>query len=404
MADSVLVLPTEIPWANLKARDLEETVYWLLDALGAKDLEWRRGGEGAGAADQGRDLEATFQVETPDGSFDAKRWWVEAKGRSRSVERRAVQNALKDAEARSEVDVLVVVTNTTFTNPVRDFVTEWNALRKRPAVKLWDRDILEKMLSRHPSVVARLFSHALSPQGQLEAVRERFWNRSAFASSETLSALWEKRLDLEFSFQSIFALIASEYANGKPELRSWSPEFDDGEVLGVFIEALANILFLMTRSAEAGGSQAVLGAIAHLLAASVKAFGAAVVEDAIDVTLHYSDGTPWPQTLRDYVLPILTTGVVHEFFWACRADCVRVDVGLRKEPSPTDYWNRFRKAVDVAGEDRRFLYFERYDKPCKVGFALDAERLCPLHKPPEGLRDVLDVIERVVRMRTAEAT
>ncbi|WP_186157263.1 hypothetical protein [Burkholderia gladioli] len=54
------VLPAAIPFEKLKSKDLEECVYWLLDAMGAKDLEWRTGGTGGGAADGGRDLEAHF--------------------------------------------------------------------------------------------------------------------------------------------------------------------------------------------------------------------------------------------------------------------------------------------------------------------------------------------------------
>lgn len=45
------VLPAGIPFAELKARDLEECVYWLMDAMGARDLEWHTGGIGGGAAD-----------------------------------------------------------------------------------------------------------------------------------------------------------------------------------------------------------------------------------------------------------------------------------------------------------------------------------------------------------------
>jgi hypothetical protein len=52
------ILPASIPFADLKGKDLEESVYWLLDAMGAKDLEWCTGGTGGGAADGGRDLEA----------------------------------------------------------------------------------------------------------------------------------------------------------------------------------------------------------------------------------------------------------------------------------------------------------------------------------------------------------
>jgi hypothetical protein len=37
--DPEWVLPAGIPFVELKARDLEECVYWLMDAMGARDLE-----------------------------------------------------------------------------------------------------------------------------------------------------------------------------------------------------------------------------------------------------------------------------------------------------------------------------------------------------------------------------
>jgi hypothetical protein len=41
------VLPAGIPFSDLKGRDLEECVYWLVDALGARNLEWRIGEQAA---------------------------------------------------------------------------------------------------------------------------------------------------------------------------------------------------------------------------------------------------------------------------------------------------------------------------------------------------------------------
>ena len=67
-----LVVPTNIPWESLKQANLEECLFWLLDSLGAKDIEWRKGGVGMGASDQGRDIEATFYMPTPDGDLRAE--------------------------------------------------------------------------------------------------------------------------------------------------------------------------------------------------------------------------------------------------------------------------------------------------------------------------------------------
>ena len=50
-----LILPSKIPWDAIKGIELEELLYWLFNSMGAKDLEWRIGGQGSGTADQGRD-------------------------------------------------------------------------------------------------------------------------------------------------------------------------------------------------------------------------------------------------------------------------------------------------------------------------------------------------------------
>lgn len=180
------VLPAEIPFAELKAKDLEECVYWLLDAMGAKDLEWRTGGTGGGAADGGRDLEAHFFVPGEDDvELVRQRWWIECKGRMGTVEPDEVKSAVNNALAFEGLDYLVIVTNAQFSNPTRDWVKEWQKKHPVPKVQLWDKAQLERYLSRHPDVVLRLFSKALSLQGRYQAMESRFWvsgKSAAYAS------------------------------------------------------------------------------------------------------------------------------------------------------------------------------------------------------------------------------
>ena len=180
------VVPSEIPFEYLRGHDLEECLYWLLDAMGAKELEWHVGGRGSGAADGGRDLEAHFLTPTPDGEIVQQKWWIEAKGRSGTVEPCDVKAAVLNAGNRSDLDVLIVATNTAFSNPTRDWVREWQGHHPRPVVRLWERARLEKLLSEYPSVVVRLFSKALSIQGRLEVIRYRVWNFASLASNEQL--------------------------------------------------------------------------------------------------------------------------------------------------------------------------------------------------------------------------
>ena len=44
--------------------------------MGAKDLEWRTGGTGGGAADGGRDLEAKFFTPSADDEIESELWWI----------------------------------------------------------------------------------------------------------------------------------------------------------------------------------------------------------------------------------------------------------------------------------------------------------------------------------------
>ncbi|MGY2804120.1 restriction endonuclease [Bradyrhizobium sp. USDA 4506] len=201
MADENLkewVLPASIPFSELKGKDLEECLYWLMDAMGAKDLEWRTGGSSGGAADGGRDLEAHFYTPAAaDDSIEPQVWWIECKGRTGTVDANEVKNAVVNAQAKDKLDCIVVATITRFSNPTIDWVKEWQKKYPRPVVRLWDGAHLERLLSRHPEVVLRLFSQALSLQGRFQAMESRFWNKIEFVTERTLSDLWKNRDDIE---------------------------------------------------------------------------------------------------------------------------------------------------------------------------------------------------------------
>ena len=56
------LLSTQIPFDELKGRALEECLFWLVDGIGAREIEWRIGGSGGGAADGGRGIKGRFLV------------------------------------------------------------------------------------------------------------------------------------------------------------------------------------------------------------------------------------------------------------------------------------------------------------------------------------------------------
>lgn len=406
------VLPADIPFADLKARDLEECVYWLLDAMGARDLEWRTGGDGRGAADGGRDLEATFYAASPDGEIDAERWWIECKGRSSTVEPDAVKGAANNALALGNLAHLVIATNTTFSNPTRDWVKTWQNSHLRPKVKLWDRATLERLLSQHPSVVLRLFSEALSPTGRLEAMRERFWNKLEFTSAKTLQTFWEGRAELQIEPLERFALIANEFANGDIELRPWAGDCDADALFATFEVGLLNTPYLAIRSSKAGVDEApIAGALAYLLLAVLQLMPADELSAHVLTLIGERNGEALPDSMKEMLLMPIIDRLSSELQDICSADCERMSASFNRRTLMIDsidhYWQRFER--DGSKGDRtsgRTVRLERLRAPCKVGFAVNEKRMCPLFgldPSLDNVAEVLDVLKRVSGYRREQA-
>ena len=402
------VLPAEIPFANLKAGDLEECVYWLLDAMGARDLEWRTGSAGAGAADGGRDLEATFYQSSPDGNMEPQRWWVECKGRSKTVERDAVQAAVVNAQARQGLAYIVIVTNSAFSNPTRDWVSDWQISHPMPKVKLWDRSTLERLCSEQPSVVLRLFSKALSVEGQLQAARERFWQKVEYVQVKALEEFWAQREKLEIGPFERIALIANELANGSLIERPWGAHANSEELHDALQFVLLNLPYLLARLIHAGADQeAIIGMAAHLVMRSLQECSANSI-----ATLMHLCASPKGKLLSEDVLDVLWQPILNQI-WAelqdvCTADCDRFHANSRqvlvagRDPVDT-YWLRFdNKGAPPDKGDERWVRLENTRAACKVGFQIETGCSCPLFEiDPQisNLTSTLDTVERIIDFR-----
>jgi hypothetical protein len=321
------VLPAAIPFASLKRQDLEECVFWLMDAMGAKDLEWRLGGTGGGASDGGRDLEAQFYAPGADGELESQKWWVECKGRKGTVEPDEVKSAVNNALGKEGLDYLVVATNTQFSNPTRDWVKEWQRKHPRPKVKLWDSSQLERYLSRHPDVVLRLFSEALSPEGRFQALETGFWNRMDLVPAGVLANLWKVRDDTEISAMGVFAATACEFAHGSIAQRPWGAILEVRSLLEVLAVGLTNIPYLANRCEEAGVDQShifrpmaylTLVALNHLPVEKIAKF-------LID---QVSRGKPdeMPDEVKQMLIKPVVGQLQAELQDVCASDCSRVSM------------------------------------------------------------------------------
>lgn len=407
------VLPASIPFADLKSRDLEECLYWLFDAMGAKDLEWRTGGSGGGAADGGRDLEAHFHLPTADLDMDPQVWWIECKGRAGTVESDEVKSACVNAQARTGLDYLVVATNTQFSNPTRDWVKEFQKKNPHPKVKLWDSGHLERLLSKHPDVVLRLFANALSLDGQFQAMESRFWNKLEFVPKPTLRKFWQARTVTAFTPMGHFALVANEFANGNISHRPWGAIFDTRSLIEMLHIGLANVPYLVTRASKAGVDQTpVIRALSYLILCALDQLPSDNVASLLVDSITRDEPDEMPEDVQAYLLNPIVAQLLSELQDVCSSDCSRVmalnRMALTEDKDEIDdYWLRLddqgRKEPE---EPERYLRIERQDAPCRVGFTVNKKRGCPLFELEpnvKGLPGLLAVLKTVAAFRKEQA-
>jgi hypothetical protein len=407
-----LYIPTEIPWRELKGKDLEEVLYWLFDAMGAKDLEWRIGGGGAGAADGGRDLELSFYVSSPDGDLIKQRWWIEAKGREGTVEPVDVKAAVLNAAGRTEVDVVVVATNAAFSNPTRDWVKDWQRDHPRPRVRLWERTDLESLCSKNPGVVLRLFAKALTPQGRLEVATVRFWDYSALADESTLKVLWRKRAELALDTRSLIALACSELANGDIGARSWAITVDGAVLPGTLGEGLLNFLYLALRAVDVGVRQRpFIQCLAYLMLVCIHQLGPSKTNALITKVWGLLGGREYPNDIRKVILGPVMNELLGNVLDVCTSDCHRVHMrpATLTEDGIQRYWERLKVAGtkpepdDQDGGSETF-FIETFEACCNIGFSVDKAHGCPLiaiDTPEDEMAKTLDVIAAVAKERLA---
>jgi hypothetical protein len=412
---AALVVPTQIPWDQLTGPALEELIYWLCDAMGGKDLEWRAGAAQGTSRDRGRDVEVTFYVSEPGGGLRPERWWVQAKGRSATVRPGDVREAAINGASRSDLGVLVVATNSRFSNDTRDWVREYQQGHPRPVIKLWDRSELERMLVEQPSVVARVAPQALSPQGRLAALNASFWNWTRFATSGDLKAVWADRSRLRFTAMDWVACLASEGASDDFLHRPWGAEIPKSDLAEVLVVALASAPGLAMRMEQNGvSSRAYIDGLGNLLASAILRLEAHVVSAVLDDPWAFvKDGPKWPKGARPvfdkYIFLPVIARLIDFYGSACAADCVRVS-GLVDEPEvkPASRWGTLAPHERVSVSERvkaprGRLIVEKLDAPCNAGLNLNNERTCPFVHWEEWSRPVLvGVLQIVLQNRLAQ--
>lgn len=403
------VVPSNIPWESVKGKPLEECTYWLLEAIGAKNIDWRVGGTGGGAADGGRDLECTFHIPEPSGDIASQRWWVEVKGRVSSVSPSDIKESVLTVAGKPEVDVHLIVTNQQLTNPTKDWIAHWKREHRRPDIRFWERHDLERLVTKNPVVAVRLFPQALTPTGKREAMTARFWEYVIFADEPTLQALWKSRKTLEWDSRALFAALVSEVVNGDLAKRPWACIIPPEDLAQIYVTAMLNSFYLLFRADAAGVSFGpIVKALAHLLIHLIARHEPEVVATLTEHFTKFSeDLSGLPSKVRQMITDPVIRMALHQVGNACLSDCQRVmgdNRGFLEESEAKRFWQCFsmpfvREQEDEGEAKDEYLYIESHDGICNAQAPLKATQGCPvLHYDRAG--STLAAVRPVILFRS----
>ena len=131
---------------------------------------------------------------------------------------------------------------------------------------------------KNPIAVIRLHVKALSSQGKVELASSKLWDYASFSDEPTLRGIWEKRDSIQINERALFALTASELANGDIGVRSWALFVTDDILVSCLCKGLVNFLYLAFRANENGVRQEpLIRAISYLIVVAIKRIDSATV-------------------------------------------------------------------------------------------------------------------------------
>jgi hypothetical protein len=274
-------------------------------------------------------------------------------------------------------------------------------------VKLRERTELENICSRNPLAVVRLHARALSVQGKVQVASTKLWEYASLSDQPTLESIWEKRDEVDLDQRALFALAASEIANGDIGLRSWALLAPENTLIAGLANGLVNILFLAFRANDMGVRQEpLIRTIAYLILVATKRVGVDSVTSLLSDVWNDIDGVDYPDELRETILEPVLGVLQSELRDVCTNDCSRVmtEPELLQKKEIEMYWERLRVSDGACRKEKHFLTMESYKEPCKVGFDVGKEAGCPLlqiEKPQTSIEAFMSVVGRVLEFRTS---
>ncbi len=343
---------------------------------------------------------------SPDDEPRRERWWIECKGRGATVPKSAVINAAQNASAyASEVDRLVIVSNSTFSNPTIDWVKAWNSSAANlPKVSLWSREKLGIQIRKYPVAAARVVPESIDPSKRVELLFAYFSESGIVPRVSDLCYFWEyfnNALEgLETPWLAMFAY--SEILHGDLAKRPWGTLISSRSAAEVALHALVSLPVICANTHGLDVAKA-MAASSYLLQCVICSLPPALSCLIINDPFRFTDGQSvksreeWHQMVTVPIFSLL----LRELGDACASDCSRIFCDLRalpEEPAGPQFWTRF----GAGGQDNRdsALIVEDLSVACAVGLPLDRERKCPLFGTAEGVTvQIVEDLAHVIKAR-----
>ena len=265
---------------------------------------------------------------------------------------------------------------------------------------------LESLCSKNPLAVIRLYKKAISIQGNLEVTSSKLWNYASFTDEITLIQLWNNRENIKMDERALFALIASEIANGDIALRSWGLLVSDEDLVSCLYYGLLNLIYLVLRTNERGINQKpIIKTLTYLILLGINRINKKTVVSILENFWKDLNVSNCSDDDKYFILkPILNTLQI-ELRDVCSSDCGRVSIHseLLDEKEIKRYWDILKQTEYKKTIKEINLLIESHVEPCKVGFKLDEKVGCPLcnmEKPHLEIDSFIDVVDQVVKYRS----
>ena len=374
-----------IVWDEITPEKFEELAYFLLDDLGFKNIEWRKGGKGITSTDGGRDLHATFNNLGPGDLMSLETWWIEVKYRSKTLSPDTIQKIITNTVGHSGLDVLLIFTNTTVSNKTMEWIHDFQNKFPIPKILIWQRHNIEKLLWKHPSVASRYFSEALSLQDQLRGTSDSFWNAASFPAVDLVEKFWRARENLVWDEQSFLAIIASESILDNYVARKWGIKFSKELLLNTLILGLVNFPYLYTKFHRSGISQTpLINALVYLLE-SILVYDKnleLVTKSLQNPNQFVSESFESQNDFSKLVIKPLLMEMFFELAENCSIDCQKVSWGRKRKIRSNLFFSRYSEYPLAEQENKPFVTLEYSDGKCSINLVPKGS-FCPLIKEIE---------------------